>query len=41
MRTEGKHIIMDASGCSPELLNDLDYLRSLLVEAAKHANATV
>lgn len=41
MHTEGKHIIMDASGCSPELLNDLDYLRSLLVEAAKKANATV
>lgn len=41
MRTEGKHIIMDASGCNPELLNDLDYLRSLLVEAAKKANATV
>lgn len=41
MRTEGKHIIMDASGCVPELLNDLDYLRSLLVDAARRANATV
>lgn len=41
MRTEGKHIIMDASGCSPELLNDLNYLKELLVEAAEKANATV
>jgi len=41
MRTEGKHIIMDASGCNPEILNDLNYVRQLLVEAAKEANATV
>ncbi len=41
MRTEGKHIIMDASGCSPELLNDLNYLKKLLVEAAEKANATI
>lgn len=41
MRTEGKHIIMDASGCNPELLNNLDYLKWLLVEAAEKANATV
>lgn len=41
MRTEGKHIIMDASGCNPELLNNLDYLKGLLVEAAEKANATV
>jgi S-adenosylmethionine decarboxylase proenzyme len=41
MRTEGKHIIMDASGCKPELLNDLDYLKKLLKEAAEKANATV
>ncbi len=41
MRTEGKHIIMDASGCKPELLNDLEYLKGLLKEAAERASATI
>ena len=41
MRTEGKHIIMDASGCSPETLNDLEALKQILVDAAEKANATV
>ncbi len=41
MRTEGKHILMDISGCKPELLNDLTFLKQLLVEAAERANATV
>jgi len=41
MRTEGKHIIMDVSGCKPELLNNLELLKEVLKEAAEHANATV
>lgn len=41
MRTEGKHIIMDVSGCKPNLLNDISFLKKLLVEAAEKANATV
>jgi len=32
---------MDVSGCKPELLNDLEYLKKLLQEAAEKANATV
>ncbi len=41
MRTEGKHIIMDVSGCKPNLLNNLTFLKKLLVEAAERANATI
>ncbi len=41
MRTEGRHIIMDASGCNPETLNNLEVLKQILVDAAERANATV
>ncbi len=41
MRTEGKHIIMDASGCNPEILNNLEVLKQILTDAAQRANATV
>jgi len=41
MRTEGKHVIMDISGCNLDLLNNLTFLKKLLVEAAERANATV
>ncbi len=41
MRTEGKHIIMDASGCNPEILNNLEALKQILKDAAEKANATV
>ena len=41
MRTEGKHIIMDASGCNPEILNNLEVLKQILKDAAQRANATV
>jgi S-adenosylmethionine decarboxylase len=32
---------MDVSGCKPNLLNNLTFLKKLLVEAAERANATV
>ncbi len=41
MRTEGSHIIMDASGCNPETLNNLEVLEQILKDAAEKANATV
>ncbi|MCD6106767.1 MAG: S-adenosylmethionine decarboxylase proenzyme [Caldisericaceae bacterium] len=41
MRTEGKHILMDVSGCNPEILNNLELLKSILKEAAEYANAIV
>ncbi len=41
MRTEGKHIIMDASGCNPKTLDNLELLKQILADAAEKANATV
>jgi len=37
----GKHLLLELKDCNEEALNDLDFLRSTLVEAAKDCGATV
>lgn len=41
MYTLGRHIIVECSGCRPDVLNDLDVVRSILTDAAISANAEV
>lgn len=41
MNTIGRHFIVEASRCNPDVLNDIDRIESILVEAARQANATV
>ena len=41
MRTLGKHIIIECSGCRPEILNDLDAVQEILTNAAIAAKAEV
>jgi len=37
----GKHLLLELKDCNEEALNDLGFLRSTLVEAAKDCGATV
>jgi S-adenosylmethionine decarboxylase len=41
VNTIGRHFIVEASKCNPDVLNDIDKIESILVEAARRANATV
>ena len=41
MNALGKHILLELKGCEKEALNDLGFLRSVLLEAAEECGATV
>ena len=41
MNALGKHLLLELKDCNEEALNDLGFLRSTLVEAAKDCGATV
>ncbi|NPV87940.1 adenosylmethionine decarboxylase [Coprothermobacteraceae bacterium] len=41
MNTIGRHYIVEASGCNPNVLNDINKVEEILIEAARQANATV
>jgi S-adenosylmethionine decarboxylase len=41
MRTLGTHIIIECSGCNPEILNDMEAVKKILTEAAIAARAEV
>jgi len=41
METKGRHLILEISGCDPEVLNSIEKVRSILTEAANRANAEV
>ena len=41
MRTLGTHIIIECSGCNPDILNDLEAVKRILTEAAIAAKAEV
>ncbi len=41
METRGTHIVCELSGCKPELLTDVDGVRSVMEAAAKEANAEI
>jgi len=41
MRTIGRHIIMECSGCNPEILNNLERVQSIIIDAALAAKAEV
>lgn len=37
----GRHLLLELGDCNPETLNDVDFLRDCLCEAARRAGATV
>jgi len=37
----GKHILADLYNCETRLLNDIDYIRNIMLEAAIQANCTI
>jgi S-adenosylmethionine decarboxylase len=37
----GTHLLLELEGCSPELLDDLDYIRDSMVSAASETGATI
>ncbi len=41
MNALGKHILLELKDCNREALNDLDYLKSTLREAAEKCGATI
>ncbi|HWQ22084.1 MAG TPA: adenosylmethionine decarboxylase [Clostridia bacterium] len=41
MRTEGRHMVVEVSGCNPDVLNDLDRVKEILRESALQANAEI
>ncbi|MDD5311582.1 MAG: adenosylmethionine decarboxylase [Dehalococcoidia bacterium] len=41
MTALGKHLLLELKDCNTELLNDLDYLKEVLVDVARQIGATV
>ena len=41
MKALGKHIVCELSGCDPKTLADVDGIHTMMVAAARHANATI
>ena len=41
MNALGRHILVEFSGCCPDILNDVELIEASMVEAAKKAGATV
>ncbi len=41
MNALGRHLLLDLKGCNEEVLNDLDFLKDSLLNAAIEADATV
>jgi len=39
--TIGEHYIVEASGCDPEIIGDVEKVQDILVEAAKEANVQI
>lgn len=39
MQTLGKHLLLDLKDCSPEVLDDLDFLRGVLLSVARKGGA--
>ena len=37
----GRHLVIEMYECRPELLDDVDYLREVLIEAAKATRSTI
>ena len=37
----GTHLLLELEGCSPELLDDLDYIRDSMVSAASETGGTI
>jgi len=41
INTLGNHYIIEASGCNPAILNDIELIEEIMVQAAKEAKASV
>ena len=41
MSALGTHLILELHGCETSKLNDVEFIRSVLIEAANEANATI
>jgi len=41
MQALGRHMLLELFDCDPEAINDLDFVKGAMVEAAKRAEATI
>ena len=41
MKALGRHLLVEYHGCDPKIINDLEGLRELMLEAANRSGATV
>ena len=41
MEVLGSHLLLELKGCNPELLNDLSYIRKVMIETAEGVGATI
>ena len=41
MQALGRHLLLELFDCDPEALNNLDFVKEVMVEAAKRAQATI
>ncbi len=41
MTTLGRHVLIELSGCNPEKLGDLEFVRKMMLEATHLTNATI
>ena len=41
MKALGKHLLLELNDCNPKLLNDINYIREIMLAAANESGATV
>ena len=41
MKALGKHLLLELNDCDPELLNDIGFIKEVMLAAAKESGATV
>lgn len=41
METLGRHVLLDLFDCNPGMINNLEAVKSVMIEAAKRARATI
>ncbi len=41
MNALGKHLLLELNGCDHKILDDIDYIKEVMIEAANEAGATI
>jgi S-adenosylmethionine decarboxylase len=41
LKALGKHLLLELNGCDPKLLNDISFIREIMLAAANESGATV